>query len=207
MRFVGVLFGFDNDPACVVMISEHLQYGDVIDVAIAGHRENPGHNRVHEAQVLAARAFQHHQAGVLAMDVHDAADMPFQERHRIAAGKRRMPRIVEQADSGAGVAHQQVHLRVGFDNSAHVMVECHTHAEVGHPFGQSRELFAVGGPISGGEHRPFGNRLPDRAMAAERSIGIDGVRAAKVLQQLQMRRDRFHLSGYGLFGAAAVIPA
>jgi len=71
----------------VPSFGEWLQQRQEIDGAVAGHGKDPLHHRRHETHVLAPRPFQHSRADVLAMEMHDAVEMPVQKRSRVAARK------------------------------------------------------------------------------------------------------------------------
>ena len=102
-----------------------------------------------------AGARQHVLARVLAMDVHDAADVAPEKRDRIAAREDAMAAIVEQADGAAGMRHQPVDLGLGLDERAHVVVEGHADAELGHALGERGEFPAVVRPVASARRGRF----------------------------------------------------
>ena len=134
------------------------------------------------------------------------AGMGFDQLQRIAARKDRMPGVIEKPHRFAGMAHQEPDICVGFDDCPHVMMKRHAHAKIRHAFGKLGQLPAVRWPFVGSKCRPLGDGVPDRAMPAARSIGVDDVGRAHVLQKLEMKAHSLHFRRNVLLVAAAIVP-
>ena len=57
---------------------------------------------------------------------------------------------MQEAGRFAGRRHQPADLLVGLDDSAHVVMEGHAYAELGHVLGEPCEAAAVVGPVAVG---------------------------------------------------------
>ena len=94
------------------------------------------------------------------------------------------PRVEEQADLGARRSHQAIDLPVALDDRAHVVMECHAHAEIGHPLGERGELAAHTPPSPrrrGGAGSRSAATMPSWRPA--RRVGVDDDPGADIAQQ------------------------
>ncbi len=88
----------------------------------------PCDHRVEKTPVAIARQLHHRRTHVLAMHMANPRDMFVEHRQWIAAGKRDVPGVEQQADGVARARHQLIDVGGRFHIRAHVMMVREPHA-------------------------------------------------------------------------------
>jgi hypothetical protein len=182
-----VLLGLLDKPAAVARACQDTEEALIVDNAVAGRGEQPLQHRLREADVATPAGRQRVTPDILAVDVDDALGVAPGDLQRIAAGKRHMTRIEQQADRGAAILQQPVDVLCRLDHGPHVVVHGHAHAAVEHMVGDGGEALAELLPLRrGGEARPGRGRRPDIVDDLARRLGEDHDRRTQRLQEVEM---------------------
>src|SRR3954452_4231653 len=202
-----VLLGLDDQPARVAGLGHRRQRRLEVDAAVARHRVDTFHDRIEEAELFLVDAGQHVGPDVLGVDVVDPSRPLAPHLRRVVARECQVPRVVEQPHRVGRALHQPVDLAGLLDHRAHVVVERHPHAPVGHVAGELADPLEEHRPLGVGHHRAVGHRDAPVALHRARGLGPDHDLGARGLQQLEVRPHRRHLLLDRAVAQLAAVPA
>ena len=156
---------------------------------------------------MRAHVPNHLGADVLEVNMGNAPGPLVHHPHHVPAAKEHVPGIEAELHLGARPFHQPVHVLLGLDDRAHVVVIGKGHPLPRHPFGHFRQLRRIGQHLVAGELRARIHRHALHPLHGVGAFRVNDARRAKRDELLDLRADRGTFLGHAPHQRIARAPA